>query len=41
MSTTFTPRHLSSMTVTLRTYDTATGTFKPVYGNISLLDDRF
>ena len=30
---TFTPRHLSSMTVTLRTYDTATGTFKPVATN--------
>ena len=27
---TFTPRHLSSMTLTLRTYHTATGTFKPV-----------
>jgi hypothetical protein len=26
----FTPRHLSSMTVTLRKYDTASGTFKPV-----------
>lgn len=27
---TFTPRHLSAMTVTLRKYDPATGTFKPV-----------
>jgi hypothetical protein len=26
----FTPRHLSSMTVTLRKYDPASGTFKPV-----------
>ena len=27
---TFTPRHLSAMTVSLRKYDPTTGTFKPV-----------
>ena len=27
---TFTPRHLSALTVSLRKYDSATGTFKPV-----------
>jgi len=27
---TFTPRHLSALTVTLRRYDAATGTFKPI-----------
>lgn len=26
---TFTPRHLSALTLTLRQYDSATGTFKP------------
>jgi hypothetical protein len=32
---TFTPRHLSAMTVTMRKYDPASGTFKPLAADTS------